>query len=88
MIFADPGNELDPPEEVLRAAFGLTPAQARLASALLTGKTLTSYAESAGISINTAKTQMRQIFQKTGQSRQADLIRVIAANPTIKLARR
>jgi DNA-binding CsgD family transcriptional regulator len=47
---------------------------------------LSEYAQAAGISINTAKTQMRQVFQRTGHDRQVDLIRAIAANPVLKLA--
>ena len=48
---------------------------------------MADYADTAGISMNTAKTQMRQIFLKTGVNRQADLIRAVAANPLIKLGR-
>ena len=62
-------------------------AQARLVAALVAGETMADYAGAAGISMNTAKTRMRQIFLKTGVNRQADLIRAVAANPLVKLGR-
>jgi hypothetical protein len=36
--------------------------------------------------MNTAKTQMRQIFYKTGHNRQADVIRAVLANPLMRFA--
>ncbi len=36
------------------------------------------------ISINTARTQSKQIFAKTGHGRQADLIREVLANPALR----
>ena len=56
-------------------AFNLTPAQHRLVMALVSGHTLNSYSETAGISVNTARNQLRQVFHKTGASRQSELIR-------------
>jgi DNA-binding CsgD family transcriptional regulator len=86
IIFADPQVETVLPDKVLEALFGFTPAQTRLVLALLAGQGLAEYARSAGISINTAKTQMRQVFAKTGYDRQVDLVRAISANPIVKLA--
>ena len=71
---------------VLAQMFGLAPAEARLVSALIAGQTMADYAGAAGISTNTAKTQMRQVFHKTGFNRQTDVIRAALANPLIKLA--
>lgn len=88
VIFSDPDSENAVSENVLRAALELTPAEGRLVSALIAGQKLTEYAEAAGISINTAKTQMRQVFHKTGHTRQVDLIRAIVGNPVTKLAHR
>jgi DNA-binding CsgD family transcriptional regulator len=88
VIFSDPESDATSPEEALRTIFGLTRAQARLVSALLAGQSLLQYALSAGISINTAKTQMRQVFAKTGYDRQVDLVRALTADPVIRLALR
>jgi DNA-binding CsgD family transcriptional regulator len=86
LVFSDPDQPSDVSEETLGAAFQLTKAQARLLAAILRGQNLREYAASAGISINTAKTLMQQIFEKTGCGRQTDLIRMIAADPMFRLA--
>ncbi|MBA4014063.1 MAG: hypothetical protein C0481_19545 [Phenylobacterium sp.] len=59
----------------LRRAFGLTAAETRLLSALVTGERLAEYAERTGVKRSTAKTHLRGLFNKVGESRQADLIR-------------
>jgi DNA-binding CsgD family transcriptional regulator len=66
--------------------YGLTTAETRLVEAVLRGDRLGDYAEAAGITINTVKTQMKQIFAKTGLNRQADLVRHALADPMIRLA--
>jgi DNA-binding CsgD family transcriptional regulator len=87
ILFADPDAQTDVPEHALAQMFGLSPAQTRLVSALVAGETMADYADAVGITMNTAKTQMRQIFLKVGVNRQADLIRAVAANPLARLAR-
>jgi DNA-binding CsgD family transcriptional regulator len=86
IIFSDPQVDTVAPDQALQTLFGFTPAQTRLVLALLAGQRLAQYARSAGISINTAKTQMQQVFAKTGYDRQVDLVRAISANPIVKLA--
>jgi DNA-binding CsgD family transcriptional regulator len=86
VIFSDPHAETATPDKTLQTLFDLTPAQTRLVMALLAGQSLAEYARSAGISINTAKTQMRRVFAKTGYDRQVDLVRAVSANPIVKLA--
>jgi DNA-binding CsgD family transcriptional regulator len=86
-VFSDPDARADVPERAIAKMFGLAPAQARLVAALVAGETMADYGDAVGISINTAKTQMRQIFLKTSVNRQADPIRAVAANPLVKLER-
>jgi len=73
-------------EQSLGQRYGLTRAEAKLLQALVDGGRLTDYADRAGITLNTAKTHLKQIFAKTGSRRQADLIRLIAADPVLRLA--
>lgn len=47
-------------------------------------ESLEAYADRRKISINTVRTQSKQIFAKTGHSRQSDLIREVLANPALK----
>ncbi len=58
-----------------RETFGLTPAEARLAALLKDGLSLKEAAASLGISVNTARNQIRSVFEKLGVNRQSDLIR-------------
>ncbi len=68
----------------LMVIFGLTPAEARLARALGSGESMTTYAEANEISINTLKTQLKGVFAKTGMTRQAELARLIAIIPVLR----
>lgn len=58
----------------LRADFGLTRAEARLALALAAGRSLAEAAELFGRKLSTIRSQLQQIFAKTGASRQAELV--------------
>ena len=86
LMFADPASHVPVPEVAISQMLGISAAEGRLVSALVAGQTMADYADTIGISMNTAKTQMRQIFYKTGHNRQADVIRAVLANPLIKLA--
>jgi len=62
------------PDEVrLRLAFGLTPAESRLAVALAAGEGLKRAADSLGVSYETARAQLKSVFDKTDTRRQAEL---------------
>jgi DNA-binding CsgD family transcriptional regulator len=61
----------------LRSHFGLTPAEARLALLLVTGETLRSAAVKLSITYETARSQLKSIFNKTRTHRQAELVIVI-----------
>jgi DNA-binding CsgD family transcriptional regulator len=71
------------PEDLLRSAFGLTPAEARLACRLADGDRLEEAAEALGIARNTARTQLKAVFAKTGTGRQSELAALLG-----RLARR
>lgn len=73
-------------EAQLRAAYALTPAEARLAAALCAGESLSAYAARTDISLTTAKWHLRSLFQKTGERRQVDLVRRLSADPGLRAA--
>jgi DNA-binding CsgD family transcriptional regulator len=76
LVFASPGSgDWSRP---LAADFGLTPAEIRLTGALLESDSLARAADSLGISINTAKTQLASIFRRTGLRRQKELVQLAA----------
>lgn len=67
-----------PDPAILRIAFGLTPAEARLAVQLAAGKEIEETANALGISRATACSQLKAVFAKTNTRRQAELIGLIA----------
>ena len=84
--FTDPGLDNRPAAEALRDAFGLTPAEARLAIALAQGVRLADHAESVGISLNTVKTLLSRVFRKTETARQAELVRLLLSDQSLRRA--
>lgn len=70
----------------LQSAFDLTPAEARLLSGLIDGHRVADLAARLGIKQTTAKTHLRQLFLKFGESRQADLVRRALTDPALRLA--
>jgi DNA-binding CsgD family transcriptional regulator len=74
LLFRDLKKRASLSEETLRDLYDLTPAEARLANALLNGATIADQADRMNLSQNTLRTQMKSIFSKTGTNRQADLV--------------
>jgi DNA-binding CsgD family transcriptional regulator len=64
--------------ELMQRRFGLTPAEARLAQAIAEGETLREVAERSQVSINTVRTHLQRVFDKTDTRRQAQLVRLVA----------
>lgn len=86
LIFMDPDAGAMPAADTIAEIYGLTRAEGRLVAALARGSTLVAAARGNGISPNTAKSQLRSVFLKTGFERQADLIAAVLAHPLARLA--
>lgn len=69
-----PDEDDDP---ALSQFFGFTGAEAKLATFLMAGGSLSSFAKENGISRNTARNQLQVIFQKTNVRRQAELVALL-----------
>lgn len=65
----------------LRAWYDLTPSEAKLASMIAAGKSLSDYAEDRGVSIDAARFLLKGVFRKTGAESQAQLVNLIARVP-------
>jgi DNA-binding CsgD family transcriptional regulator len=84
IVFAnDPDRRRPPPATALASLYNLTRAEARLLDALLQGEQISEFAERVGVSANTAKTQLRQLFAKTGTNRQSELMRQMYSDPVV-----
>ncbi len=61
----------------VKAAFGLTPAESRVAVLLAEGRTVGQIAAAVGREQSTIRTHVRHIFGKLGITRQVDLVRLV-----------
>jgi DNA-binding CsgD family transcriptional regulator len=77
--------DLPSPPEALAKEFKLTPAELRVLFAIIEVGGVPETAAVLGISEGTVKTHLHHLFGKTGTSRQAELVKVVAAysNPLI-----
>jgi DNA-binding CsgD family transcriptional regulator len=64
---------------ILREAFRLTPAEARLAALVADGTSVFDCAERLHVSAATVRTQLRRLFEKTSTQKQSQLVAVLDA---------
>lgn len=72
----------------LMQLFSLTSAEARLAHALARGWSVDEYAKVQGLGMPTVRTQVRAVLDKTGTTRQQDLVRMLALLPSARQSSR
>ena len=80
VFVTDPEAQALSSETLLAELFGLTPAEARFASILLTDRTVAEAAEELGVSTSTARTHLHSLFEKTGTHQQSHLVRLLATS--------
>jgi DNA-binding CsgD family transcriptional regulator len=73
----DPSRRQRPAQEMLRVAYGMTPAECRVALLLSDGRAPREIAEMVGVSFSTVRSQLKSIFAKTNVRRQGELIRLL-----------
>jgi DNA-binding CsgD family transcriptional regulator len=66
---------------LLRSLFGLTYAEAELMTAIANGESLAEFSDRRHISLETARTQLRSVFAKTGANSQARLVKLALKLP-------
>lgn len=84
VVDTEPSVGLD--HRFLRATFHFSEAECHIATRLLEGVTLAEIAEDRGITIHTARSQLKSIMQKAGVSRQGDLINLLSRCDTVRRA--
>ncbi len=77
VFVADPSRRIRPASEILQALFGMTAAECRVALLLADGHTPLAIGELIGVTANTIKTQLANIYRKTGTVRQSQLVRLL-----------
>ncbi|MGZ6017974.1 MAG: helix-turn-helix transcriptional regulator, partial [Phenylobacterium sp.] len=65
------------PESELRSLFGLTYAEARVATAIFEGLSMREAADALGVALNTVRFQLARVYEKTGVTRQAELVKMM-----------
>lgn len=85
LVFHDPTVVARPDPFILGEAFGLTPAESRVAVQLTQGRRAEDIAVANGVSIATVRSQIKALFHKTGTHRQADLVRILSSLPSLEV---
>jgi hypothetical protein len=80
LILSEPDVPPAFPAETLEELFGLSRVEARLATALCRGSTLGEYASERGVTIGTARYQLKQVLAKTQARRQGTLIQQMCSS--------
>ncbi|MBF0307284.1 MAG: helix-turn-helix transcriptional regulator [Alphaproteobacteria bacterium] len=75
LIVSDPRQGVYAPAAALRARYGLSGAEARLAEALVEGRSLREIADQGGPAYQTLRQQLKALMRKTDTNRQSDLVR-------------
>jgi DNA-binding CsgD family transcriptional regulator len=78
VVLVDPEASLSADGNALVSAFRLTPAEARLAMRFLAKGSLEAAANELGISIDTARNQLKGVYEKTGARRQGEIIALLS----------
>lgn len=81
VFVSDPEWRSSDAAQVVAQLYGLSPAETRLALALVRGLRVDEIAEEFGLSRNTVSYTLKNLFRKTETDRQADLISLFIASP-------
>ncbi|MDI6027400.1 helix-turn-helix transcriptional regulator [Corticibacterium sp. UT-5YL-CI-8] len=86
VVAAIPGHRGPAPSvDLIGALFDLSPAEARLAVALCSGRKLQQFCADSGIRYSSGRTYLERIFQKTGVHRQSELVALLSATAPLTL---
>jgi DNA-binding CsgD family transcriptional regulator len=78
-LFIHDPSRVEPSARLFERIYELTPAEARVAAAFLRDGSAAAAAESLGISMNTVRTHIKELYRKTATRGQAELIRSLAS---------
>ena len=84
LVMSDPESRPALSTKGLMRVFDLTPAEANLAREIARGASVTEYARLQGLSVETVRTRMKDVLQKTGVHRQVDLVRLLLTSVTAR----
>ena len=77
VLAVDPGSRPRIDSDLVAAALGLTPSESQVATLLAEGKTVRDIAVATRRQANTVYWLLKQVYDKHGISRQAELVRLV-----------
>lgn len=83
ILISDPAAQPADLDAILRELFGLTAAETRVAERLLNGDSPERAAEALQVRIATVRWHLASLYRKTGTNRQAELVRMLQALPSV-----
>jgi DNA-binding CsgD family transcriptional regulator len=83
ILFDSPQGDFADIEYWLTSLYRCSPAEVRIAKLLLDGLSPEEIGLSLGLKLPTVRTHLRNLFDKTGTSRQTALVRLMASLPTV-----
>jgi DNA-binding CsgD family transcriptional regulator/PAS domain-containing protein len=79
LSISDPNLAAAQSAEAMRLRFQFTPAEARVALQAAEGRSAREIAANLKLSVNTVRRHLQMLLEKTGASRQADLVRILVS---------
>ena len=84
LLVSDPDRDGRASIETLRRRFNLTPAEATFLAEIVKGDGIQAAADRVGVSLATARTHLRHVFDKTGTQRQAELVGLVMTGAAMR----
>jgi DNA-binding CsgD family transcriptional regulator len=81
VFLGDPELHAEPDPALLATLFGFTPAESKVASLVMQGKTVAEVAGRLRISPHTTRNHLKRLFSKTNTKRQAELVHMLLSSP-------
>ena len=79
LVIATQIGAVNPPDlQVLAGLFDLTPGQAKVAQGMASGLSTEEISRKLGVTVHTVRAYLKQIFSKTGVTRQAELVALLS----------
>ncbi|MEN9756000.1 MAG: hypothetical protein RL755_187 [Pseudomonadota bacterium] len=84
LILITEPNETLSEIQLMGKLYDLSPAELRVASALLAGKSPGEYAHEVGLTLHTVRSQLKNLFSKTYTRRQSELVALLSKLPPLR----
>jgi DNA-binding CsgD family transcriptional regulator/PAS domain-containing protein len=80
VFISDPERKPKSSPDVLRRLYGFTPAESRIAAKLMQGESVEEAAEDLDVSLNTARTHVKHLFEKTDTHTHREFLRLLLSS--------